>query len=214
MRINPTFCTRTTVGAIGPGRPNTACLGAVFLAATLELAAVGEGTVRGRITCPSLSDCGGAVVYVEKIPGRRFAPGPRATMDQVRLAFVPHVLHVVTGTTVAFPNSDDVRHNVFSASKAKRFNLGTYPKGVTRHVVFDTPGLVELLCNVHAEMSAYIIVADTPYAEPVQADGSYVLMNVPAGTLTVTAWHEKLREQRQVVTVRELETVTLNFDLR
>lgn len=178
------------------------------------LGAGGEGAVRGKVTCRNIRDCRGAVVYVEKIPGRTFAPGPPATMNQIGLAFVPHVLPVATGATVSFPNSDDVRHNVFSASRAKLFNLGTYPRGVTKHMVFATPGVVELLCNVHVEMSAYIIVADTPYHALVQADGSYVLENVPAGTFSVIAWHEQLEEQRQAVTLRDRETVALNFDLR
>ncbi len=164
--------------------------------------------------CRTLRDCRGAVVYVEKVPGSTVAPGPPATMDQLNLTFVPHVLAVTAGTTVVFPNSDDVRHNVFSASPTKRFNLGTYPKGVTKRLVFDAPGVVELLCNVHAEMSAYIIVADSPYASMVQADGRYALENVPAGTFNVIAWHERLTEQRQAVTVRDRETVALNFDLR
>ena len=192
-----------------------ACLSAALLAASGSgLGAGGEGAVSGKVTCRGIRDCRGAVVYVEKIPGRTFAPGPPVTMNQINLAFVPHVLPVVTGATVVFPNSDEVRHNVFSASKAKLFNLGTYPKSVTKHLVFDTPGVVELLCNVHTEMSAYIIVADTPYAALVQADGSYVLENVPAGTFSIIAWHEQLKEQRQAVTVRDRETVALNFDLR
>ena len=71
---------------------------------------------------------------------------------------------VVTGTTVVFRNSDDVWHNVFSTSPAKRFNLGTYAKGVDKRLVLDKPGVVELLCNVHPEMSAFILVADTPHS--------------------------------------------------
>jgi hypothetical protein len=173
-----------------------------------------EGAVSGHVTCRGLRDCSGGLVYVERIPGRTFEPGPPVTMDQSGLAFVPTVVAVVTGGTVVFPNSDQVLHNVFSASKAKRFNLGIYPKGSAKQMVFDAAGVVEVLCNVHPEMSAFIIVADTPYVAPVQANGSYALGSLPAGTIDVTAWHPRLKEQRQAVTVRDRETVMLNFDLR
>lgn len=190
-------------------------VGAVaFTVYASSLAAADNSTVRGRITCRGLRDCSGAVVYVERTPGRAWAPGPPVVMDQANLTFVPHVLPVMRGTTVVFPNSDDVRHNVFSASPTKRFNLGTYPKGVTRRLTFETPGVVELLCNVHAEMSAFIVVIDSPYSATVQVDGAYELAQVPAGTFDVVVWHERLTSQRRVVTVGDRETAVLNFDLR
>lgn len=170
--------------------------------------------IQGKVTCRGVRDCAGALVYIEKVPNRTFAPAAEAVMDQLKLAFVPHVLPVLVGTKVAFPNSDEVRHNVFSPSPAKRFNLGTYPRGVTKDVVFDAAGVVELLCNVHADMSAYIVVSETPYAVVVGADGSYVLKGVPPGTYGVRAWREELKEQRQDVTVVEGQTVVLNFELR
>lgn len=171
-------------------------------------------TIHGKVTCRGVRDCTGAVVYIETIPSRTFGPGRDAVMDQLKLTFVPHVLPVVVGTKVAFPNSDEVRHNVFSPSPVKRFNLGTYPRGVNKHVVFDKPGVVELLCNVHAEMSAYIVVTETPYLAQATPDGSYALKNVPAGTYVVSAWREQLKQARQQVTVREGETLKLEFELR
>jgi plastocyanin len=172
------------------------------------------GSIQGTVTCHTVRDCTGAVVYVPKLADRTYPPGPERVVDQVNLTFVPHVLTVVTGTRVAFPNSDAVRHNIFSASQTKRFNLGTYPKGTVKYVVFDQPGIVELLCNVHAEMSAYIVVADTPFAAMVQPDGSYTLRDVPAGTYPVAAWHEQLKEERQELTVKPGQVATLRFDLR
>ena len=148
------------------------------------------------------------------MPVNRYAAQPSADFDDNHLVFAPLLLPVLTGTEVSFPNSDEVRHNVFSPSPTKRFNLGTYPRGAAKSVVFDKPGVVELLCNVHAEMSAFIVVMDTPYVASVQSNGSYVLKGVPAGAYTMVAWHEQLKEHRQPVTVREGETVTLNFDLR
>lgn len=177
-------------------------------------AQLATATIQGKVICRGVRDCSGAVVYIEKLAGRSFGPGPDAVMDQVKLTFTPHVLPVVVGTKVAFPNSDEVRHNVFSPSPAKRFNLGTYPKGVAKHVVFDRPGVVELLCNVHADMSAYVVVTETPYVAMVARDGTYALKDVPSGTYTVSAWREELKEDRREVSVREGEAVMLNFELR
>jgi len=179
-----------------------------------EQGAAATGTIRGTVTCHGVRDCTGAVVYVVAVEGRKFPPGPEAVMDQKQLTFVPHILPVVTGTTVAFLNSDGLRHNVFSSSEAKRFNLGSFPQGVTKHVVFDKPGVVELLCNVHSEMSAFIIVTDTPYAAVVGPDGRYVLERVPTGTHTVVAWHEQLAEERRQVVVPDGEAVETMFTLR
>jgi hypothetical protein len=154
------------------------------------------------------------VVWIERIAGMQFPPGPEAVIDQNQLTFVPHVLPVVAGTPVVFLNSDEVWHNVFSASDAKRFNLGSYPRGKSRRLVFDKPGIVELLCNVHAEMSAYIIVTETPYFALVQSDGGFLIEGVPVGTHTVIAWHEELAPARQAVTVQIGETSMIDLILR
>jgi len=199
----------------GFGRLSSVWLGvAVMATGVLGAGQETAGSVKGKVTCRGVRDCTGAIVYVEKIPGQTFAPEPDLVVDQVELTFVPHVLPVVTGTTVAFPNSDEVRHNVFSASQAKRFNLGTYSKGVVKHVVFDNPGVVELLCNVHAEMSAYVVVSDTPFFARTDPDGSYELEDVPVGTYTVVAWREELEPDRQQVTVRSGQVIVRDFDLR
>jgi plastocyanin len=172
------------------------------------------GAIQGKVICRGVRDCAGALVYIERLPGRTFPPAPNAVMDQLNLTFVPAVLPVVAGTKVVFPNSDEVRHNVFSPSPPRRFNLGTYPKGVTKSLVFDRPGIVELLCNVHSEMFAYIVVTETPYVALVAPDGSYALENAPAGTYTVVAWRREAKVQRQQVTLAEGETIMLDFELR
>lgn len=189
---------------------------ALMLACGLAVTAgtASAGAIQGKMICRGVRDCTGALVYIEKIPGRTFSPGSEAVMDQLNLRFVPHVLPVVVGTKVAFPNSDEVRHNVFSPSPTKRFNLGTYPRGTTKYLVFDKPGVVDLLCNVHAEMSAYVVVVETPYVTQVARDGTFVLKDVPAGNYAVRAWREELKEQRREVTVREGESLTLDFELR
>lgn len=172
------------------------------------------GTIQGAVKCSGVPDCSGAVVYVERIPGKVFPPGPEAVVDQENLRFVPHVLTVVVGTPVLFLNSDDVWHNVFSASETKQFNLGSNARGTRRRLVFDKPGVVELLCNVHEEMSAYILVTETPYVARVEPNGAYVLDQVPAGTYTVVAWRAEVEADRRRVTVLEGAPVQVNFDLR
>lgn len=82
------------------------------------------------------------------------------------------------GTTVEFPNSDPVSHNVFSISASKRFNLGLYPRGGKRQIKFEQPGVVELLCNVHLEMSGYIVVVKNPYFARTGSDGTYHIAGV------------------------------------
>ncbi len=173
----------------------------------------GDATVTGRVVCRGVLECPGAVVFVEQLPGRRFEPRSEAVLDQVGLKFVPHVLTVLAGTRVSFPNSDEIRHNVFSSSPAKRFNLGLYPAGTVKSLMFDRAGVVELLCNVPAEMSAFIVVTDTPFAGSTGADGSYRLERLPAGTLVLHAWREQRVEQRREVTLLPGRTVSVDFEL-
>jgi plastocyanin len=158
---------------------------------------------------------GDAAVYVEKIPGQTFPPPKDAvTLDQLNLTFIPHVLPVLVGTTVAFPNSDEVRHNVFSTSPTKRFNLGTYPRGMAKNVTFDKPGVVDLLCNVHSEMSAYVVVVETPYFAVTGKDGSYTIKNVPPGKYVIKTWHEHLKAQSKAVEVAAGDSTRADFELR
>lgn len=186
----------------------------LLLAFLPGLTSLWAGTISGKVNCRGFADHSNAIVYAERIPKNGVSP-PRnpVVLDQINLTFVPHVLPVVVGTTVSFPNSDEVRHNVFSPSPAKRFNLGTYPRGVTRQVTFDKPGEVALLCNVHAEMSAYVLVLETPYDAVSAKDGGYTLKNLPAGKYTVTAWHERFKPVPLSVEVKGTEAVVLNFNL-
>ncbi len=174
-----------------------------------------SGTVTGKVRARGARHNGDAVVYIEKIPGKAFpAPGNSAALDQRNLTFLPHVLPVLVGTTVAFLNSDDVRHNVFSVSRARRFNLGIYPRGVVKHVTFDKPGVVDLLCNVHSEMSAYVVVVETPYFAVTEKDGDYTIKNVPPGKYVLKTWHERLKPQSKEIQVPTSASVEVNFVLR
>ena len=186
----------------------------VFLALLATATASWAGGISGKVNWRGAADYSNAVIYAEKSPKESVsAAKTSAVMDQVNLLFVPHVLPVAVGTTVSFPNSDEVRHNVFSPSAAKRFNLGTYPKGVSREVVFDKPGEVALLCNVHAEMSAYMLVLETPHFTVTAKDGSFDLKNLPPGKYTVTAWHERFKSVSQSVEIKGTESIPLDFRL-
>jgi plastocyanin len=152
---------------------------------------------------------GRSVVYVDAIAGKTFPPPKdHAVMDQKGLMFVPHIMVVQQGTTVEFLNSDSVQHNVYwpaiGDDKKAGHNLGTWPKGAERPYTFDRPGIVPLLCNVHPDMSAYLIVSPTPYFAETDESGIYKIKDVPDGHYTVTAWHEGAKNQSKSVTVSGL----------
>jgi len=158
------------------------------------------GTIEGKVST------GKSVVYVDAIAGKTFpAPTAKPVMDQKGLVFNPHVMVVQQGTTVEFLNSDTVQHNVFwpsiSGNKKLTHNLGTWPKGEKKAFKFDDPGVVPLLCNVHPEMSGYIVVSPTPYFAETDASGNYKIENVPDGKYNVVAWHEGMKPQTKSVDV-------------
>jgi len=133
----------------------------------------------------------GAVVYLERVgdPAAGPVPHSHAVMDQRNLTFAPRVLPVVVGTTVDFTNSDDTQHNVFSPSRAAgKFDLGTYSRGETRSVTMREPGDVLVLCNIHMEMEAHILVLRDPYFALAGGDGRYRIPDVPAGRYEIRLW--------------------------
>ncbi|MGE5199556.1 MAG: hypothetical protein ACM3H9_07930 [Rhodospirillaceae bacterium] len=144
-----------------------------------------------------------AVVYLERAPGGAFElPEPgRAVMDQKDQAFVPHVLAITVGSVVEFPNSDVTFHNVFSLSKARAFDLGRYSRGKSKSVRFDRPGVVQVFCEIHSHMSAYILVFAHRYFAVTDEAGRYAIAGVPPGSYTLAVWHEG--------DVRETRTVTI-----
>lgn len=143
-----------------------------------------------------------AVVYALR-EGRESGPPARRTavMDQRNRMFVPHVLPIQTGTAVEFPNSDDVRHQVYSFSDPKKFQLPLYAGTPSSPIVFDKPGEVVLGCNIHDRMSAYIVVVDTPHFAASGREGRVTLANLPPGRYMVHVWHADLRADPVAVTV-------------
>lgn len=174
------------------------------------------GTITGKVKCRRVRHSGDAIVYIEKVGDNKYdAPTEHGVVDQMNLVFVPHVLAVQKGTTVDFPNNDQVRHNVFSPPDCcNQFNLGTYDVGSSKPVNFDASCEVPLLCNVHAEMSAFVVVIDNPYFGVTAKDGSFKIENVPPGTYKLKTWHEKLRTEEQEVKVEGGKTVEVAFELK
>jgi plastocyanin len=142
-----------------------------------------------------------SVVYLEAAPQGAFEEHEgRAVMDQRHETFVPYVLAVTVGTTVDFTNSDRTYHNVFSLSKARRFDLGRYATGQSKAVRFDRPGVVRVFCEIHSHMSAFILVFAHRFFATTDADGRYRIDNVPPGAYTIVAWNDG--EARETRTVR------------
>ncbi len=187
-------------------------LTALVLSLAVPVAQSGlDGVVlEGTVHCPSEHP---KVVFVEA--GNVVSPPPPpapAVLDQRGLEFIPRVLPVMVGTRVAFINSDPVLHNVFSASKTKLFNLGTYATGVTRYVTFGRPGLVEILCNVHHEMIAYIVVLPGHQFTVTDDAGRYRLEGLPAGEGRVTFWCEVHGVHRENVKLVPSQPNRLDLD--
>ena len=184
--------------------------------ASLTFATGAAGLHAGAISGTVSPAKAGSVVYVDEIPGKTFpAPAKPFVMDQKSLLFQPHVLAVPAGATVQFLNSDKVQHNIFwpsiSGNKKMSHNMGTWPSGEQRPFKFDKPGVVPLLCNVHPEMSGYIVVSPTPYYAIADASGNFKIDDVPDGSYTVSAWHEGMKIQSKPVTVSGNATVAFSL---
>ena len=169
---------------------------------TMSSLAASAGSISGKVSGVT----GESVVYVEAVGEKTFpAPTDQPVVDQKGLMFTPHIVAVQQGTTVQFLNSDKVAHNVFwisvGGNKKLGHNLGTWPQGEKRPFKFDNTGAIPLLCNVHPEMSGYIVVSPTPYFVVTDKSGSYKIDNVPDGSYNVTAWHEGAKNSSKPVTV-------------
>ena len=162
--------------------------------------------IKGKVSVQGIKSAENIAVYVDTIPDKKFdAPKDHVTVDQVKMTFVPHVLVVQQGTTVEFLNSDSVGHNVYwpsiSGNKKLAHNLGTWPKGEKKPFQFNDVGVASLLCNVHPEMSGYVVVVPTPYFSVTDKDGNFEIKNIQAGKYTLKTWSEDGEPTIQAVDV-------------
>jgi plastocyanin len=177
------------------------------IAASLALMLVGTiraNEIKGKVSVQGIKSAENIAVYVDVIADKKFdAPKDHIVIDQRKMAFIPHVVAVQQGTTVDFLNSDPVGHNVYwpsvSGNKKLSHNLGTWPKGDKKPFQFNDLGVASLLCNVHPEMSGYVVVVPTPYFAVTDKDGNFEIKNVPAGKYTLKTWSEDGKPTTQAV---------------
>lgn len=183
--------------------PWTIMFGALFLS---SLAQAGE--VNGKVSAAGLKSAANIAVYIDAIPGKKFTPpAAHATVDQRNQAFIPRTLVVQQGTTVDFLNSDHVAHNVYwpsvNGNKALKHNMTIVSPGHVKSFQFDTLGAAPLFCNLHIEMTGYVIVVPTPYFALTANDGTFTLKDVPPGSYTLKTWSEDGKPATQTVTVTD-----------
>ncbi len=152
----------------------------------------GTVTVGGMVSGGGQIGPGGAVIWLRRLDGPtpHASPAPNQIVTQRDKTFLPHVLPVSVGTTVQFRNDDRIYHNVFSIAKPNEFDAGIRATGATYSKTFSRPGVVELLCNIHSTMNAYVLVVDSPFYVKAQASGAFTIRGVPPGRYELSAWHE------------------------
>jgi plastocyanin len=159
------------------------------------------------------------VVYIEGPVGEKPKPPEKPAqvvtkrITQKGAMFSPHVLAIVVGTTVEWPNNDDILHNVFSISEARPFDLELYKAPVVKSVTFDKPGRVDVFCSIHTRMSCIVLVLENPYFATASEKGGYAITNVPPGTYKLKAWHERLPCEVKEIVVPEQGEVKVDFTL-
>jgi plastocyanin len=137
-------------------------------------------------------DLAQAVVWLEPVQrGAGIASPETLRVVTADKEFRPRVTVVGVGATVTFPNNDPFDHNVFSLSQEAPFDLGLYGRGQSKSVQLSRPGIIRVYCNVHPQMSAFILVRDTPWYATPRADGSFAIGGVPPGDYVLRAWHER-----------------------
>lgn len=165
---------------------------------------------------PELGAVTDAVVYIEALPAAVDsalpAPAVRPRLAQKDQAFVPRVVVVPVGGSVDFPNLDPIYHNVFSVSPAKRFDLGKYPRGESRSVRFTRPGLVNVFCDIHSDMAAFVQVLPTRAFDQPAADGAFRLPELPPGRYVVRWWHPDFGSGRREVELGASDDVVMDVN--
>lgn len=150
---------------------------------------------------------------LDSSPDLRSAVAEKYEMVQRDKQFHPHVLALPVGADVSFPNRDPFFHNVFSLYKGKRFDLGLYEAGSSRVVRFDRPGVSFVFCNIHPEMSAYVIALETPYFAVSGQHGEVRIPHVPPGRYRLEAWYERAEASKLAALARDITVGDADIDL-
>ncbi len=186
------------------------------------------GNISGTVKVKGLRSPANILIYLAKAPQVNIDLSEATfIMDQQNLSFIPHILPIPVGATVQFPNNDKVDHNVFSLSRTKPFNLGSYNPGEIKTILFDKPGMVELRCDVHAEMAAYIMVMKNPYfavtddkgrfeipdSKYLERNGITGIKDLPSGKFVLKTRHEKLKTKKEIVVVSNNGDISVQVGL-
>jgi plastocyanin len=178
--------------------PTGAALGLAWMVCSLSAVPAAAAGLVLSIQQSNGKSLPGAVITLEPIDGQEHRIAPvHAVMDQIDRAFAPDMLIVPVGSTVAFPNTDSVSHQIYSFSAAKKFQLPLYRGKPYPPVQFNEVGLVTLGCNIHDFMLAYILVTDAPYFGLADASGSWTA-ELPSGSYRLTVWHPRLPEKDRI----------------
>ena len=153
------------------------------------------------------------VVYIDAPAPQKAAQPIVKTISQKGVMFHPRVMPIMVGTTIEWPNQDDIYHNVFSISEAKQFDLELYKSPEIKRVPFDKPGRVDVFCSIHTTMNCVILVLENPWFAVSDAKGNYSITNVPPGNYKLKAWHDRLPTVTKEITVAETGEVKVDFTL-
>ena len=206
------------VGASVGSLRGSVTLGRQVAAHRMKFSLYADATRAGRGSEPPsmMDELQNVVVYLEHVqpgaetPARQRGP---ARMEQEGLSFKPHVLTVVKGTEVEFPNRDMLFHNVFSLSKHASFDLGRFAQNASKSLRFTTPGIVKVFCHIHSDMSGVIVVLDNSFYASPGSDGQFVIDGIPPGEYRVVAWHERARMAAKKIRIEAGKASVLDFEI-
>jgi plastocyanin len=180
--------------------------GALFVAGIAQ-----AGDVKGKVSAAGLKSGENIAVYIDAVPGKKFdAPVEHVSVDQRNLKFIPHTTIILRGTTADFLNSDQVAHNVYwpsiNGKKSLRHSLTIVSPNQRKSFQFNDLGTAQILCNIHPDMVAYVVVVPTPYFALTGNDGTFTIKNVPPGAYTLKTWSEDGKSTTQTITVTDATT--------
>lgn len=203
MRTAPALISGSVITGTGRSLPRMllSLAGACLLTLPTTSAA---GDLRARVLDQNGRPVEDAVVAAKSLAaaGAAQAKPSDEVVEQIDKEFVPHVKPILVGSRVHFPNNDNVRHEVYSFSPAKKFQLPLYSGATAPPVLFDKAGVVALGCNIHDWMLAYIYVADTPYSGKTAKEGTVVLKDIPPGDYNVRVWQPNMSEAEDATVKR------------